>query len=154
MNRATKGCAVREPKSTRLLASAWTEAAMTRDLERERRLAWITYAVRFLTFAIATGITVGHRRRSSVASRICSSNEPFFRMARPPADRDPARCSCGWRENEHLAAHKHNGSLCAPGAIPRSGNGPVSDYPGGFNGSMQHLDQTHIAMKTKAKDAR
>jgi hypothetical protein len=25
---------------------------------------------------------------------------------------------------------------------------------GGFNGSMQHLDQTHIAMKTKAKDAR
>jgi hypothetical protein len=25
---------------------------------------------------------------------------------------------------------------------------------GGFNGSMQHLDQTRIAMKTKAKDAR
>jgi hypothetical protein len=30
----------------------------------------------------------------------------------------------------------------------------LPDKLGGFNGSMQHLDQTHIAMKTKAKDAR
>jgi hypothetical protein len=40
---------------------------MTRELERERRLrrrAWITYAVLFLTFAIATGITVGHLQQA------------------------------------------------------------------------------------------
>jgi hypothetical protein len=39
-------------------------------------------------------------------------------------------------------------SLTEPALLEMSGK------CGGFNGSMQHLDQTHIAMKTKAKDAR
>jgi hypothetical protein len=38
--------------------------------------------------------------------------------------------------------------LTGPALLEMSGN------VGGFNGSMQHLDQTHIAMKTRAKDAR
>jgi len=44
--------------------------------------------------------------------------------------------------------------MCLVNAVIVQVDFQVSDFAGGFNGSMQHSDQTRIAMKTKAKDDR